>query len=123
MPRTVGTAALPGVTYAGFVPTWPLATLVFPLGYLPLLVTDSRLLRPVVLVPLAGVLFVRWSRTLPPARTALLLGAFLVLFALSHVVAALTAPAVGVGVAGVLFGALAWWLADRPAAGWAKPAT
>lgn len=96
------------------MPTWPLAALLFPLGYLPLLVTDSRLLRPVVLVPLAAVLFVRWGRTLPAARTALLLAAFLALFVLSHVVSAATVPAVGIGFAAVVFGALAWWLADRP---------
>ena len=104
--------------------TWPLAALVFPLGYLPLLVTDSRLLRPVVLVPLAGVLFVRWGRTLPAARTALLLGAFLVLFVLSHVISAATVPAVGIGVAAVLFATAAWWVADRPArARWATRPT
>jgi hypothetical protein len=98
------------------MPSWPLAALVFPLGYVPLLLTDSRLLRPVVLIPLAALLFVRWVRTLPAPRVALLLAIFLGCFVLSHVVAAATAPALGVAVAGALFGAAAWALADRPAA-------
>src|SRR3954471_3622510 len=98
------------------MPSWPLAALVFPLGYLPLLLTDSRLLRPVVLIPLAALLFVRWARTVPAPRVASLLAIFLGCFVLSHVVAAATAPAVGVAVAAVLFGAGAWALAGHPAA-------
>src|SRR5215211_4422154 len=98
------------------MPSWPLAVLVFPLGYVPLLLTDSRVLRPVVLVPMAAFLFVRWARTLPALRVALLLAVFLGCFVLSHVVAAATAPAAGVALAAILFGAAAWALADRPAA-------
>ena len=62
-------AAAPRLTA---MPTWPFATLLFPVAYLPLLVTDSRLLRPVLLVPLTVALFVVWWRRLPPARVALL---------------------------------------------------
>jgi hypothetical protein len=98
------------------MPSWTLAALVFPLGYVPLLLTDSRLLRPVVLIPLAVLLFARWARILPAPRVVLLLAVFLGCFVLSHVVAAATAPAVGVSIAAVLFGAAAWAVADRPAA-------
>src|SRR3954453_23460975 len=97
------------------MPSWPLATLAFPIGYLPLLVTDSRLLRPGLPPAVAALLFARWSRALPAGRTAALAAAFLVCFVLSHLVAAVTVPAVGVVVAGAVFGAAAWALADRPA--------
>jgi hypothetical protein len=95
------------------VVTWPYATLLFPVGYLPLLVTDSRLLRPILLLPLALALFVVWARRLPPPRVATLAVIFVTLFVLSHVVSALTVPAVGIGVAALLFGWAAWSLADR----------
>src|SRR3954452_1087863 len=98
------------------MPSWPLAALVFPLGYVPVALTDSRLLRPIVLLPLAATLFVWWARTRPAPRVALLLAIFLGCFVLSHVVAAATVPALGVAVAAVLFAAAAWALADRPAA-------
>lgn len=98
------------------MPTWPFATLLFPVAYLPLLVTDSRLLRPVLLIPLTLALFVVWARRLPLPRVAILAGLWVVLFALSHVISALTVPLVGVCVAGALFGWAAWTLADRPLA-------
>lgn len=104
----------PGLTtYAGAMPTWPVAAGSLVLGFVVAQATGVRPLGGLVLLAGAGWCVARWRRAAGVPGAAVLLLVYATAFALSHVVADALGTWGAVALAAAVTGLAAWAVADR----------
>jgi len=94
------------------LPTWPVASGSLLIGFGVAQATGVRPLGGIVLVAAAGWCTLRWWRAAGPARAAGLLGVYVAVFALSHVIAGTVGAWPAVLLAAGVTALAAWTLAD-----------
>jgi hypothetical protein len=95
--------------------TWPVASGSLVLGFAVAQATGVRPLGGVVLVLGAGWCALRWRRSVGTARTAALVGLYLVLFVVSHLIAGTVGTWGAVALVAATMGVATLLLADLPA--------
>ncbi|MCW3016423.1 MAG: hypothetical protein JWO02_3515 [Solirubrobacterales bacterium] len=105
------TATVSGVSAADR-PTWPVAALSLVAGFAVAQATGVRPLGGLVLVAGAGWCARRWRADVGPARTAGLLGVYLLAFIASHVIADPVGTWPAVAIVASVVGLSTWFVAD-----------
>jgi hypothetical protein len=100
----------------GTTMTWPVASGSLVLGFAVAQATGVRPLGGVVLAAGAGWCALRWRRSVGPARTAALVGVYLAMFVLSHVIADPVGTWPAVFIVAAVTGLATLLVADLPAA-------
>jgi hypothetical protein len=95
--------------------TWPVASGSLVLGFVVAQATGVRPLGGIVLAVGAGWCAVHWRRRIGIARTAGLVGVYLAMFILSHVIADVVGTWPAVFLVAAVMGIAALFVADAPA--------